>query len=131
MSKNGRFAIALQRRRKRFQSFRRAEGRRRARLRIAKSSISERRFSVQSEHVLRKEKQVFRVKSSRSRMVSRMRLVLAHTRQTSPSLGFDFADIYRFVLEVRRSAAFFVSQGHILAQIRSLGGWFPEQHGCQ
>jgi len=33
MSKNGRFAIALQRRRKRFQSFRRAEGRRRARLR--------------------------------------------------------------------------------------------------
>ncbi len=40
--------------RKRFQSFRRAEGRRRARL-----TISERRFSVQSEHVLRRENRFF------------------------------------------------------------------------
>ena len=40
--------------RKRFQSFRRAEGRRRARL-----TISERCFSVQSEHVLRRENRFF------------------------------------------------------------------------
>ena len=72
------------------------------------------------------------VKSSRSRMVSRKRLVLAqtlaHTRQTSPSLGFDFADIYRFVLEVRRSIANLVYHGHILEQILRPTVWFPEQH---
>ena len=64
---------------------------RRARLRIAKSSISGRRFTFSKRTPFMNGKQVFRIKSSRSRMVSRMRRVLAQilahgTHQTSPHL---------------------------------------------
>src|SRR6266849_9737505 len=57
------FARALQNRCKPLQSFRRAEGRRSARLRNPKSSLSNRSFSFQKPIDLREENTLFRVKA--------------------------------------------------------------------
>src|SRR5882724_5204271 len=63
---------------------------RRARLRIAKPSISEPCFSLQFVTRFTRGKRLVSRKSSNSRMASRKRFVLAqilvHTHQTSPSL---------------------------------------------